>query len=662
MNVTGTLTGDLNLDANTGSWNLAGGTLQDGNVNETGGASLAVSSAGGTFSGGILANKTINGDLNLTLQQNGYFYVLGTLTLNGTLMVGNASGTNFGTVYFGTGTQRVFGNAIALGNATLAGNATVVFGGRGGNGNALVNNSVVQGSASDPLATLVPNGLPNGGFVYVVGGQFIIASTVTIRGGPPVGMGSSSINDYFSEGSIVNNGTIDADGTSLSFGNPVSQGVQKNLFDNVGTLEATNGGSVAVLDLVNSGSVLASAGSALTLSGTLENDSTITVTNSAVNLNCSSFTQAQLGNFSRSGSTVSLSGTLTGGLTLDATTGSWNLMAGTLLGGTLAESGGAELVFTSFGGTLNGVTVNGEMDLTAVGANASVLNNLVLNGTMYIGDQLGNPANVFFGDPTHAAGSLTGAGIVTFGTRNNNSIENFGLGTLTIGAGITIHGKSGEIFSNTATESIVNLGTIDADVSGGSILVNNGLGNITNQGLIEATNGDSVTISNLTNSLGKTISANGASVTLNGNWTNAGIISTTNNATLNLGGAVSRAALGTFNRSGGTVNLTGTLTGGLPLDAGTGSWNLAGGTIQGGRVDESDGSVLALTSSGGTLSGVTIDGNLDGTQQNNSTLTIVGGLVLNGTIVPGQRQRQHARGRHFRDPNTPPGALRAMAL
>ena len=29
----------------------------------------------------------------------------------------------------------------------------------------------------------------------------------------------------------------------------------------------------------------------------------------------------------------------------------------------------------------------------------------------------------------------------------------------------------------------------------------------------------------------------------------------------------------------------------------TGSWNLAGGTIQGGRVDESDGSVLALTSS-----------------------------------------------------------------
>ena len=203
-----------------------------------------------------------------------------------------------------------------------------------------------------------------------------------------------------------------------SFGNSEYQGVQKNLFDNVGTLEATNGGNVAVTGLVNSGSVQASAASGLTLSGTLENDSTITVTNSAVNLNCSSFTQAQLGNFSRAGSTVGLSGTLTGGLTLDATTGNWNLMAGTLLGGTLSESGGAELVFTNYGGTLNGVTVNGELDLTAVGAQTSILNNLVLNGTMYIGDQLGNPADVLFGDPTHATGSLLGNGTVTFGTRN----------------------------------------------------------------------------------------------------------------------------------------------------------------------------------------------------------------------------------------------------
>ena len=649
VNVTDTILGDVTLDANTGSWNLSGGNLQGGNVNETGGASLSF-----TASGAILDNKTINGDLDLTLQ--GYFYVLGSLTLNGTLMLGNASGTTHGMVYFGTGTQRIYGNEIAVGNATLEGNATVVFG--GSNSDSLVNNTLVDGSASDPLAIVI--GQPNDGDNYAVGGEFNIYPNVTIRGGGPGFNGGAPgiFNDY-SEGSIVNYGTIDADGAAhtLAFGNPVYLGVQQNFFLNFGTLEATNGGSVAVGGLVNFGSVQASGGSGLTLTGSLENDSTITVTNSAVNLNGSNFTQAQLGNFSRPGSTVGLSGTLTGGLTLNAATGSWNLMAGTILGGTLAESGGAELVFTNFGGTLNGVTVNGDMDLTAVNAHAIIVNNLVLNGTMYIGDLLGNPAGVQFGDPTHAAGSLTGSGTVTFGTRNNNYINNDGSGILTIGAGITIHGKIGEIYNNTAAQSILNLGTIDADVSGGSILVAPGIGSVTNQGLIEATNGDSVTISNLTNKLGKTVSANGGTVTLNGNWTNAGIITTSNNATLNLGGAFTRAGLGAFLRSGGTVNLTGTLTGGLPLDAGTGSWNLMGGTIQGGRVDESGGSVLALTSSGGTLSGVTINGDVDGTQQIGATLTIVGGLVLNGSMSLGNASGSTYASVNFATLNTTAGSL-----
>ena len=63
------------------------------------------------------------------------------------------------------------------------------------------------------------------------------------------------------------------------------------------------------------------------------------------------------GTFSRSGGTVNLTGTLdnTGTtLALDATTGSWNLVGGTLKNGTLSESGGAELVFTSSGGRWTG--------------------------------------------------------------------------------------------------------------------------------------------------------------------------------------------------------------------------------------------------------------------------------------------------------------------
>ena len=47
-------------------------------------------------------------------------------------------------------------------------------------------------------------------------------------------------------------------------------------------------------------------------------------------------------------------------------------------------------------------------------------------------------------------------------------------------------------------------------------------------------------------------------------------------STVNLGGNFTQAALGTFNRTGGTVNLAGTLTGGLTLDVGTGSWTVGG--------------------------------------------------------------------------------------
>ena len=50
-----------------------------------------------------------------------------------------------------------------------------------------------------------------------------------------------------------------------------------------------------------------------------------------------------------SGGTVDNTGNT---LTLDAATGSWLLNGGTLRGGTLALSGGPQLVFTSSGGTL----------------------------------------------------------------------------------------------------------------------------------------------------------------------------------------------------------------------------------------------------------------------------------------------------------------------
>ena len=126
----------------------------------------------------------------------------------------------------------------------------------------------------------------------------------------------------------------------------------------------------------------------------------------------------------------------------------------------------------------------------------------------------------------------------------------------------------------------------------------------------------------------------GQTLTLNGTWSNTSTINVAG-GTLNLGGTFTVAGLGTYTRTGGAVNLTGTLdnTGtALALDAASGSWNLLGGTLKNGTLSASDGSKLIFTTSGGTLDGVTANSDLDLTA-NSTGVTIVNGLTLNGTAT-----------------------------
>jgi hypothetical protein len=140
---------------------------------------------------------------------------------------------------------------------------------------------------------------------------------------------------------------------------------------------------------------------------------------------------------------------------------------------------------------------------------------------------------------------------------------------VTFDTGITIRGARGTIGSGAspaANEIWINNGTIGPDVSGATMTLNTA--NWTNNGVWQAINGGILAISAA-------------------NWTNNGTITETN-STLNLGGGFTTAGLGSYNRSGGSINLTGTLnnTGStLALDDTTGSWQLrTGGTIRGGTV------------------------------------------------------------------------------
>ena len=79
--------------------------------------------------------------------------------------------------------------------------------------------------------------------------------------------------------------------------------------------------------------------------------------------------------------------------------------------------------------------------------------------------------------------------------------------------------------------------------------------------------------------------------------------------------------------SGGTLQVATTAQIGANL-------MLAGGTILGGTFTETGGAVISLSTSGGTLDGVTVNGVIDAATQSGN-VTVYDGLTLNGTLSLG---------------------------
>ena len=473
----------------------------------------------------------------------------------------------------------------------------------------------------------------------------------------------------------------------ITFG--IVQDNEPPIFINNGTLDASNGETLAINGpwtnaagaTINASDATLSLGDPTGYYDPWSNSGTITVTGSTLNLG-GLFTLPGMGTFNQSANTVNLVGMLdnTGTtLALSPATGSWVLDGGTLKNGTLIETGGAELEFTT-SGTLDGVTVDGNLDLTGDSsaaqpdvdvADADVIDGLVLNGTADLGNASGTTyGRLFFNNNE----TLSGTGTVVFGTNVWNELSGntswMFPTTLTIGPGITVLGSGGTV----GTSSLVNEGTIIAEVTGpgpspDTVYVGS---DVTNEGTIEAMTGETLTIYNCTNTAGSTISTTGARLNLNGAlmnepggsitatgstvtlgdpsftsttiWSNSGSITVTN-STLDLGGVFTLAGMGVIGQSGDIVNLVGTLnnTGTtLALNATTGSWNLEEGILENGTLTETGGAELVFTGWGGTLNGVTVDGNLDLTgtlagQRANTEVyaNVLDGLTLNGTAYLG---------------------------
>ena len=204
-------------------------------------------------------------------------------------------------------------------------------------------------------------------------------------------------------------------------------------------------------------------GGTLTLGGQTTVSGTLALESGTINLGGNvAWTPTAV--FAGTAGTVNITGTLLAtGSIVDLGNAAWNLVGGTIQGGTLTGSG-TTLVCT--GGTLSGVT----LDVATTDASAlTILNGLTLNATLTVADN----ARLYFSGNE----SLLGIGQLVIGTTRWAYVELQG-GTLTIGPQMTVRG-AGFIEGG----SLINQGLLEADRPHESLTIMNGL---TNQGTLAA--------------------------------------------------------------------------------------------------------------------------------------------------------------------------------
>ena len=232
---------------------------------------------------------------------------------------------------------------------------------------------------------------------------------------------------------------------------------------------------------------------------------------------------------------ITLSGSLTVATTFTMDGQNLTLSGGVLQGGVFSATGGAELVCTSAGGVLVGITAAGNVDLMSnAGASVFIADGLTLdNATIWLGNPSGLTAGTVLFYKTQTVG---GTGDLVFGGEATRlpSMTRDGPMTLTIGPGITAEGSSLRLAGSDVADAIVNEGTIIANTAGGMVYSPQG-GTMINTGILEA--------------------ANGGILSFGGTCTNSGTVEATN------GGAVIFAYYGVTTDGQGT--LTGDGTGSL---------------------------------------------------------------------------------------------------
>ena len=553
--------GNFTFNATTGSWRLADGEVR-----------------GGQITPGAGGQTLLFGNNNSSRLTNG-------LILNGDLSLSAFPGARV----------RLQSGATFTGNASLGADSSIL---------AFEDTRILTGK------TINLDG--NNDYLTIDGSNTLtLGASTLVRGRGTITVGFF-INDV---GSVVNQGTIRADlaGQVLT--------VSPTSFSNAGLAEAVNGSTlnIAANNWSNTGNINASGGSTVNFQGTWDNTGGMATVSATSSLNLGgTFTTAHLGTIDNSaGGAVTVMGLWdnTGGnFTFNATTGSWRLADGEVRGGQITPgAGGQTLLFGNNNSNrlTNGLILNGDLSLSAFpGARVRLQSGATFTGNA----SLGADNSVLGIEDTRA---LTGKTINLDG--NNAFLTIDGSNTLTLGASTLVrgHGTITNGFFVNAIGTVVNQGTIRADLNGQVLTVSPT--SFSNAGTTEAINGSTLNIAatNWSNT-GNINGSGGSTVNFQSAWDNTGGTATVSaTSSLNLGGSFTTAHLGTIdNNAGGAVTVTGLWdnTGGnFNFSASTGSWRLADGEVRGGQITPGAGGQTLLFG-------------------NNNSSRLTNGLILNGDL------------------------------
>ncbi len=462
----------------------------------------------------------------------------------------------------------VAGGTITLTESAVTNNGVL----RAINGGTLVLSSNVTGAVGSSInagagSTVVQNGVVLSGVINTSGNGIFRAisssanylNSATLNG--TLDMTGINARERVTPGGLVLNGTIDINSNGILSleGNGGLSGTGAIVFGATGPgnrLDLDGNGTSTIGSGITVRGQNGTIGQQLNLGGTqtLVNDGliaadvaggTITLTESVVSNN--GVLRAI------NGGTLVLSSNVTGnvGSSINAGVGSTVLQNGVTLSGTINTSGdGIFRAVSSSANFLNGVTFNGRLDMTGTNARERVTaGGLALNGTVDI-----NSNGILSFEGT---GSLSGNGTVVFGdTGPGNRLDLDGNGATTIGAGVTVRGKNGSIGGQInigGTQTLINDGTIAADVAGGTIALNESA--VINNGVLRAGAGSTLALNSVfTNAETGLVTGEGTIITPAAGLVNAGHVAPgASPGTLTLVGKFAQTATGVLDIDIGTL-------------------------------------------------------------------------------------------------------------